>query len=42
MPPDMSPVVFLGNTLILNEQAARQLGYEFPASVRGRAAQIIP
>lgn len=41
MPADMSPVLFTGDKLMLNERAANQLGYEFPAAVRERAHEVI-
>lgn len=41
MPEDRSPVLFLGDKLMLNEKAATQLGFEFPQAVRDRAQEII-
>lgn len=41
MPVDAAPVVFQGDRLMLNAKAAGQLGYSFPDTVRGRAAEIV-
>lgn len=41
MPEDRSPILFLGDRLMLNEKTAKQLGYEFPAAVRDQAKDII-
>lgn len=35
------PVRFVGNKLVLNDRAASTLGFTFPATVRGRANEII-
>jgi len=41
MPEDTAPVMFEGDTLMLNDKAAKQLGFVFPDAVRTRAAEIV-
>ncbi|MBW1996615.1 MAG: ABC transporter substrate-binding protein [Deltaproteobacteria bacterium] len=41
LPADRKPIMFLGNTLILNQKAANRIGYEFPDAVEQRAAQVV-
>ena len=41
LPKDHSPVMFLGDQLVLNEKAAKQLHYDFPVAVRDRANDIV-
>ena len=41
MPADTSPVMFLGDKLMLNERAATKLAYQFPETLRARAEEII-
>ena len=41
MPSDTSPIMFVGDKLLLNEKAAKQIDFEFPASVKERTAEII-
>jgi len=41
MPADTSPIMFVGEALMLNSKTAEQLGYEFPAETLQRASQII-
>jgi len=38
---DTDPVMFVGDTLMLNTKAARELGYVFPEAIRERASEII-
>jgi putative ABC transport system substrate-binding protein len=42
MPQDTAPVMFVGETLLLNRQAAEQIGYQFPDAVKAKAAKIVP
>ena len=41
MPADTSPVVFVGDELMLNLKAAGQLGFAFPEEVKVRAGEIL-
>lgn len=41
MPGEIKPVVFIGDTLMLNLKAARSLSYEFSKELRARAIKII-
>ncbi len=41
MPEDRSPVLSIGDELLINEKAATQLGFSFPAAVRERAQEVI-
>lgn len=41
LPANRSPVFFVGEELILNEDAAKQIGYEFPAEIRDRASKSV-
>ena len=38
----VSPVTFVGNTLVLNLDAAKRIGFRFPDAVLARAAKILP
>jgi len=40
-PGEIEHVVFVGDTLVINQKAARQLGYTFPDGVLRRAARVV-
>jgi len=42
MPGRIKNVVVQGNALMLNDAAARRIGFQFPIAVRDRAAKVLP
>ena len=41
MPGEIEPIMFKGDSLLLNARSARQIGLTFPEELRARAKQVI-